>query len=147
MRRSVAALVLAVVGLSAGAVVAQPPEGVPVGRWERKMGKNHVRLTVEDGRLHVHFTGEKVATVHADYSVTKDRILYGVITSVDCDDEDESLENELLDQPFSCRFRVDEGTLTVRDLKISTLDHRESNWSGRFRAVAPAPPPAPPGPY
>ena len=55
------------------------------------------------------------------------------------DEDAEALETELVDQPFSCRFRVDEGTLTIRDLKFGTLDRRDStNWGGRFRWVVPS---------
>jgi hypothetical protein len=83
--------------------------------------------------------------------MTKDLIIYGVITSAEGDEEDaEELEREVVDQPFSCRFRVDEGFLVIRDLKVGGELRKEGKWSGRFRAVAEepraAPPAAPPPP-
>lgn len=107
----------------------------PLGKWERKINKNRIVLHLEANRLHVHFDGERTGTIHADYRITRDHVLYGVVTSVQGDDDDEELERDLIDQPFSCKIRVDEGVLSIRDLKLGTLDRQETNWSGRFRQL------------
>lgn len=113
----------------------------PLGKWERKIGKNHVTLIVEDNRLHMTNLGEHPCTLHADYHTTKDGVVYGVITSVECDaDEDgDSPDKFFLDAPFSCCFRVDEGALLIRNLRSVAGGNKEEVWNGRFKAVAPAP--------
>jgi hypothetical protein len=133
------ALAVCLIGL--GPVRGYEPADRPLGKWERKVGKNQVTLVIEENRLHVTVTGEKACTMHADYGMTKDQIVYGVITSIEATDEDDSgAEKEMLDAPFSCRFRLDEGALIVRDLKCGAGgDMKESLWGGRFRAVAPPP--------
>lgn len=139
MAKRTPALALAVWLASLGALHAQEMVK-PLGKWERKIGKKQVALVVEDHRLHVTVVGEKPCTIHADYSVTKDQIIYGVVTSVECEEEDaHSVEKEMLDAPFSCRFRVDEGVLIVRDLKMAGGDTKDDLWVIRFKAVSPPP--------
>lgn len=149
--------------LTVGFVLAGPvlayyePANHPQGRWERKTGKTQVSLTMTGDRLHVTMTGERSFVLHADYSMTRDGILFGVFTSVDSEDEDVS--EELVDNPFSFRFRVDEGTLIIRDFRSTTGsgDKKDNPLVGRFKLVPgsatpttscapPAPPVYPPAP-
>jgi hypothetical protein len=109
----------------------------PLGKWERKAGKSHVTLIVEESRLHVTFVGDNSCTLHADYAATKDGVIYGVVTSIDCDDEE--AVKTMFDAPFSCRYRIDEGALIVRDLKCHETDSKDSAWTGSFKAVNPMP--------
>jgi hypothetical protein len=121
----------------------------PLGKWERKAGKSHVTLIVEENRLHVTFIGENPCTLHADYAATKDGVIYGVVTSIECDDDEDAIKT-MIDAPFSCRYRIDEGALIVRDLKCHETDSKDSAWTGRFKAANPMPshtaacPPPPP---
>jgi hypothetical protein len=119
---------------------APPSAGIgrPLGTWERQLGPiqytlrfeaDHVcfvmDMTVENRRIK--FEGE------ADYSVTKDLVLYGVITSIDVPGidlgkgKDEDLAKELLkissliDHPFSIRYRVDDNVLTIKDVNFGGL--------------------------
>ncbi len=129
-------LTLAVWLASLGALHAQQiPK--PIGKWERKIGKSHVTLIVEDNRLHAAFVGEQPCTLHADYSMTKDGVLYGVVTSLEYEEDDDSAR-PFFDAPFSCRFRIDEGALIIRDLKCHEVNSKDDVWNGRFKAVAPA---------
>jgi hypothetical protein len=89
MTRSVQAMALAVWLLGLAAVQAQET-GKPLGKWERKVGKNLMTLVIEDGRLHLSAVGEKFCTIHADYSMTRDGVVFGVITSVECDEEEDA---------------------------------------------------------
>jgi hypothetical protein len=108
----------------------------PLGRWTRKIDKTHVRLDIEEGRLHLRCAGEKSLVIHADYQITRDRVVYGVITSVECEEEDtEGLVENLVDAPFSFGFRLDEGTLSIRDLKCTAEEFNGKKWTGRFKAV------------
>jgi hypothetical protein len=143
MTRSLTAFTLAACAIGLGAARGQEPAARPVGKWERRVGKNQVTVVVEDNRLHVTLTGEKSCTLHADYGMTRDQIVYGVVTSVECTDEDAGeAEKEMLDAPFSCRFRVDEGVLIIRDVKFGAGDDKkDSLWGGRFKAVPGAQPP------
>jgi hypothetical protein len=111
----------------------------PMGKWERKIGKNHLTLIVEDNRLHITYAGDKPGTLHADYAMTRDGLIYGVITSVECD-EDEELDatKTLFDAPFSFRFRIDEGALIIHDAKGHDADGKDDLWNGRFKAARPA---------
>ncbi len=132
MKLFTAALALAV-AMSASALHAQQMVK-PLGKWERKSGKNHVTLIVEDNRLHMILAGENVGALHADYSMTRDGVVYGVITSVEFDEEDNDSTNALFNRPFSFRFRVDEGALIVYDAKGRDKD-KDEIYNGRFKAV------------
>lgn len=79
--------------------------------------------TVEDGK-------QVECRIAADYHLTKDSVLYGVITSAELVgspvDPEERLEadrliHQLFDQPFALRYRLDEGMLTVKDFKIAPI--------------------------
>jgi hypothetical protein len=147
MAKFTPALALAVCMASLGAARAGDM-AKPLGKWERKAGKSHVTLIVEESRLHVTFVGDNSCTLHADYAATKDGVIYGVVTSIDCDDEE--AVKTMFDAPFSCRYRIDEGALIVRDLKCHETDSKDSAWTGSFKAVNPMPshtaavPPSPP---
>jgi hypothetical protein len=132
------ALAMALSLSGAGPALAQSENVKPIGKWVRKTGKSQVVLEMEEGRLHVRLSGngDKTLILHADYNVTRDRTLYGVVTSAECEeDESDEAEHDLVDQPFSCRFRVDEGVLVIREVKFAPFDRKENPWSGRFRAV------------
>ncbi len=107
----------------------------PLGKWERKIGKNHVTLIVEDHRLHINYAGEKLGTLHADYSMTRDGVIYGIITSIECDENEEA--DGLLDAPFRFRFRLDEGALIIHNT-ITSHDAGgiDELWDGRFKPAA-----------
>jgi hypothetical protein len=128
-------LVVCLAGLSA----ARAEEiSKPLGKWERKIGKSVVTLIVDENRLHATFVGEKACTLHADYAMTRDGVIYGVVTSIECDDDEDSAK-VLFDVPFSCRFRIDEGALIVHDLKCHEVDSKDDVWNGRFKVVSPSP--------
>jgi hypothetical protein len=117
---------------------AYEPTDKPLGKWERKAGKMTVSLVLEEGRLHISGTGPDAFTFHADYAVTRDGVAYGVITSVEID-EDSGKWEELHDLPFSFRFRVDEGALIIRDLRGEMKKDSEI-LAGRYRLVQAIPP-------
>jgi hypothetical protein len=110
----------------------------PMGKWERKIGKNHLTLIVEGNRLHITYAGDKAGTMHADYAMTRDGLIYGVITSIESEEDEEGDGTKsLFDEPFSFRFRIDEGALIIHDAK--THDGSPDNvWNGRFKAARPA---------
>ncbi len=137
MAKLTSALTLVIWLTSLGALQAQET-AKPLGKWERKIGKSPATLIVEETRLHLTILGAKPCAVHADYSMTKDGVIYGLITSVECGDEDSEDDAKLiLDAPFSCRYRIDEGALIVRDLKCQEMGSKDDMWNGRFKAVAP----------
>lgn len=110
----------------------------PLGKWERKVGKTHVVLTVEDNRLHISCTGEKSVTLHADYATTRDGLIYGVVTSIECEEEEEGdISRTLFDAPFSFRFRIDEAALIIHDMKAHDADNKDDMWNGRYKCVQP----------
>jgi RNA polymerase sigma factor (sigma-70 family) len=110
----------------------------PVGNWERTFGPLQVSLRIKTERLTgtVDMTVEKGARISfvfdADYSVTRDGVLYGIISGIDTQGaaaagafEDmgkvQFALSRMIDQPFSIRYRVDDGILTVKDVKFGTL--------------------------
>lgn len=89
----------------------------------------------EGNRLLATFQGavdgmEAECRIAADYHLTKDSMLYGIITSAECvvagESPEEQMEadkliQQLFDQPFALRYRLDENTLTVKDFKIAPI--------------------------
>ncbi len=121
---------------------AQPEDrALPTGQWVREFPPFKVTVTVEDGhRLRAAITGQieellSEYLVTADYHITKDSILYGVITSAEIrvtSDKPEvqmevgSIASWFFDQPFAIRYRLDQDALTIKDLKIGHLpNHAE----------------------
>jgi RNA polymerase sigma factor (sigma-70 family) len=108
------------------------PEEVrrPLGTWEREIGPYHMTLRIEGEHLYGTLTGVDPQrglkeTIHmdCDYSLTRDSLLYGVVTSVDVpegpkEDQEEADLDFWSDQPFSLRCRLDGNTLTLKDLKL-----------------------------
>lgn len=136
MAKFIPALALAFVA-SVGVLQAQEP-AKPLGKWERKIGKNHVTLIVEDNRLHMISAGETMATLHADYSMTRDGVVYGVVTSIECEEDDNGESTkEMFDAPFSFRFRIDEGALIIHDAKGRDTG-KDEFYNGRFKAMSAA---------
>lgn len=99
----------------------------PLGTWEKEVGPYHFTLRIEADRLYATYVGadkEKKFNIalDADYSVTKDNVLYGVITGTDLEGDDFAKESrelaQLPDQPFSFRYRVDGNVLTVKVLYL-----------------------------
>jgi len=137
MGKFFSALALLVCLASVSALCAQEITK-PLGKWERKIGKTHVVLNIESHRLHISCTGDKTVTLHADYAMTRDGLIYGVVTSIECDeDEEPDMSRSLFDAPFSFRFRIDEGALIIHDMKAHDADSRDDMWNGRYKAVLP----------
>lgn len=58
----------------------------PIGTWEQTTGDVKITLTVAADRLHISAAGKDnkpLWLIDADYSITKDSILYGIVTSVE----------------------------------------------------------------
>lgn len=114
----------------------------PLGKWERKIGKSHITLMVEENRLHIRFaSGDVSGSAHADYSITRDGVVFGIVTSLECDDEDQEAEGikEFYNAPFSFRFRIDEGALVISDVKTLSAESKENEQlNGRFKPVSSA---------
>jgi hypothetical protein len=102
----------------------------PVGTWVRDVQLKHqtcqLVLEIADDRLSLTMelkTGESSGAVRidADYGINKQSCLFGVLTSVDVShpriDASQAELLNLAGQPFSVRFRVDDGVLTLSDLK------------------------------
>jgi hypothetical protein len=123
--------------MAAGAAVAadKPKETTftvakPVGKWVRDVklkGQTcQLVLDVADDRLSLTAdlkVGETSGAVRidADYGMNKQSCLFGVLASVDVShpriDATASELQALAGQPFAVRFRVDDGVLTLTELK------------------------------
>lgn len=129
---------LTLIACTASALCAQEITK-PLGKWQRKIGKTNVTLNVENNRLHILCTGDKSITLHADYAMTHDGLVYGVVTSIECEEDDETETTKtLFDSPFSFRFRIDEGALIIHDMKAHDADSKDDMWNGRYKTVQPA---------
>jgi RNA polymerase sigma factor (sigma-70 family) len=146
----------------------------PIGTWSREVfvsledgtADQPVRITVkfEEDRLTVRTVAmidrQAVETIlEADYSITKDSVVFGVVTGYDVRLPAGGRlptglnlgEADYTDQPFTFRFRVDGGTLTMKDLRMPGVKQPgdagfDQLLGGRFSSgadegAAPNPPP------
>jgi hypothetical protein len=120
MSHPVKAVLAVVAVLMAG--VALRAEGTPgkkpTGNWERKVGDSSVKINFKPDT--VRFTvssADATIDVDAEYSVTKDGLIYGVICKVEkkgtCGGPSEG-------DLFSFKCKIDKDTMTISDLKGST---------------------------
>jgi RNA polymerase sigma factor (sigma-70 family) len=120
------------------AAKAQAPQR-PLGTWDREIGPNHITLRFDADHLYgtamLADKDKKITfSLDADYSVTRDSVLYGVITGADVPGA-ENLDNgealalaaQLPDQPFSARYRVDGTMLTIKDVKFGGVGLKATN--------------------
>jgi hypothetical protein len=115
--------------------LAQSSSAKPIGTWERQAKEGHFLLTIKEDRLQIRFekSNEAMTTVDADYSVSRDGILFGVVIFAEKDlgsDQEREVKSDL---PFCCRYRVDGDELTIRDGKISEGDL--DKLAGRYHRV------------
>jgi hypothetical protein len=85
-------------------------------------------------------------TLQGDYSVSRDYVLYGFVTGIDVSEElgDPDQVSKMaalaLDQTFAIRYRVDENSLTIRDIKAGGVDDKNRAdlqvLAGRYKKKA-----------
>lgn len=96
----------------------------PVGNWERSVGNCQITLRFEEDRLYgtCTFKDKKdtfTLTMDADYNITRDNVLYGVITGSEATGREDAEEAVVyVDMPFSARVRQDGDLLTVKGVKF-----------------------------
>jgi RNA polymerase sigma-70 factor (ECF subfamily) len=97
----------------------------PGGTWYRATADGTYTLTFAADRLTI--TAElagaggkrTTVTVEADYSVSRDGVVFGYITGVDAADAARAADLQTYEeQPFSFRYRAGEQVLTVKDVKL-----------------------------
>lgn len=96
----------------------RPEPSRPIGTWERVVSKGTITLRFEADRLCISGTERpsgEVTTIDAEYSVTKDSVIYGIVFGTTS--EDSAANDKLLDLPFSFRFRIYENVLTIKGVK------------------------------
>jgi hypothetical protein len=107
--------------------------------WERvNKEKQRITLAIEADRLRlkaVDAEGEMLLLLEADHRVTKDSILFGIVTSVESTGVPVWGENGKaiwlpVDTLFSWRFRVDGDVLTVKEPRPEALSF---DGGGRFK--------------
>ena len=108
-----------------------------LGRWYKDIGTEHLTLRIEADRIYGTISAREKdikleTSLDADYSVTKDNVLYGVVTGGDAEGmgdeagqkatvEATASIQKLVDYPFSFRYRVDGNVLLVKDLKYGGI--------------------------
>ncbi len=129
----------------------------PLGTWERKIGPLAVTLRFDNDQLYgtVYMKVKEgdvkdvTVTFRTDYSVTKDSVIYGVVSMADIkiggkkkqdfDDLGKVLEvmNALQEQPFSMRYRLDGDELILKDLKFQSAknDNKTGDLDGQVLNV------------
>jgi hypothetical protein len=130
----------------------------PAGHWQRNTitDQRTAQVNVRIDEERVTFTvvasygGQPVTTtIEADYSVNKESLLYGVVTSSDTQLPEGAKALPLgvtwpeEDQLFSFRFRVDGDTLTVKDVRFPGLpkdaaQELADTFGGRYGVAPPA---------
>ena len=112
-------VVLAVEYASSGQKTADAPgakkEGAlkrPEGTWRRTVGDDKLVFHIRKHVLHFKLVaGDKTVSSAADYSVTKDGILFGRISKIEAGGDNGPKPGIL----FSFRYAVKDGTLTISD--------------------------------
>jgi RNA polymerase sigma factor (sigma-70 family) len=119
----------------------------PLGTWEKQVGPYRATLRIEADRLYltarVDDKGEKIGYIlEAEYSVTKDNVLYGVLTGVDVEateatDNETAALSQFLDSPFSLHYRVDGNALTLKNVNLGVIHdkdlRKEDMLAGRWK--------------
>jgi hypothetical protein len=125
----------------------------PLGTWERRLEDGRIELTFDAKRIHgrLENAGSKKADVFdADYTISPDGTLYGLITILDTEGGSSNIEARS-DIPFCLHFRREGDVLAVKDIKMAEHDFKA--LPGRYRLLPPEPylnggipatPPAPP---
>ena len=116
-----------------------------VGTWEKVADSLRITLQIGTGQLRMWVVSEKdrkqqLAMVDAEYSMTKDGILYGIVSSIEMAEATEPVPASRIHEPmlsadtlFSFRFRLDDEVLTIKDVRFCD----KSSWlSGRFKRQA-----------
>jgi hypothetical protein len=112
------------------AMVSPEGEGL-VGGWV--VGSPPTVLHLAEGRLRWLIRLPKPASdihINAEYSVSKDNIVYALITRIDHGTTEARFPEE--DDTFSFRFRLDEDSLTVKDLKGKGFEELKRAAQGRY---------------
>jgi opacity protein-like surface antigen len=122
MRTAIATALLA---LATASQAGENQKNDPQGTWAGSVsGMYASKLTMKAGRFRWSLTnegkGENVSvTLEGDYSVTKDSVVYGIVTKVTLvhsgTDTPKGFPEE--EDTFSFRFRVDDDELNVKGLK------------------------------
>jgi hypothetical protein len=110
---------LAAAVLLAAAVVARADEASkPLGTWVRRGEDHKVTLDVKPDMVRCTVTAEGgySISVDADYIVSKDGIMLGVIRTKGTEKKGD--ERELDKRLFYCRFAMDKNRLVISDLAI-----------------------------
>jgi RNA polymerase sigma factor (sigma-70 family) len=113
------------------AVAKKEETNRPLGMWEKQVGPLHATLRIEADRIYLTGMAEEKGkkegfTLDADYSVTKDNMLYGVLSSIDVEAPEAGAKeaaaiSQFLDSPFSLRYRVDGNALTVKNVNLGVF--------------------------
>ena len=116
-----------------------------LGTWVRSVTPcDGVMLTIEPDRLCCTVTmtedGDTLTMdFRAEYSISKDGILYGLITNAVAKGSKEmkvetlmKIERSFIESPISIRFRVDGDTLTIKDSRWPLREQESSFLDGRY---------------
>jgi len=132
----------AVAGALIGACSPTPaaPTARPVGTWERVIQDEDghsakITLTIQAERLWLAMIEPSSGAgtlLCADYSVTRDSLLYGVISSM------EPIRDEALGAHHMFRFcfRIDDDVLTINDFKLTKKKKENHLLNGRYKKIA-----------
>ena len=95
---------------------------LPDGEWQSNAHPEAI-ITTKGNTITFSDLGENII-VEGEYSVTKDNIAYGVVTSAKLDIGEDKLEMvvRMVDETFSFRYRVDGDRLIIKDLKIHHVE-------------------------
>jgi hypothetical protein len=111
---------------------ADAPAGKPLGIWKRSFGDNQVLFTITADGLRCQIRTDNGGTldIHADYGVTRDGVLFGILTRVEANGAEGPAAGDL----FSFRFALEKGVLTIKDLKSPVGADARQLVEGSYRA-------------
>lgn len=134
LTKRVAGLVLCVFCV-ASACAEEAKSKKPLGSWERKAGDKTIQFHFKNDALSVVLKeGGNGLQVDSDYGVTKDGVVYGIVTGVKKDGVDGGPQEGHL---FSFRVAVDKDTLTIKEINGSEKPSEEAKQliEGEYKKV------------
>jgi hypothetical protein len=124
MPRTLSLALLAVLLVAAAGLAGEKkkaPANKLTGTWTRTVGGTTITFDIKAKDLTITVkAGEGSVIIHADYGVTKDNVVFGIITKV----EKKGLEPEAAEKGalFSIVFSVKKREATASDLKGTKVD-------------------------
>lgn len=139
MRQSQQALILAMAAslcLATLPLHAEQPANPLVGKWAHV--SENITLTIDAHRLHAVYEYDQSFSLHADYALRHDHVVFGLFTRVESSRPQPPEDvRGVLDTPFCCRVRLEDGCLVIFDVKTGKHAGKCHCLEGVYKPMSP----------